>query len=414
LAALTDIPEYSSRIRYLKSIETAAEHSLTHAMGKKLFGTTVSISASRFEDYRKCPFMYFCRKGLKLYPPEKVELDKPSKGTALHYCLSEILKSNSKDAFIQLDRTQLNKQVKIHLNEYYDGEAVGGNYGKTERYKAAYRRLSDTLTDILVRLADEFKQCRFVPSEFEYKIGRDGSEKALELVTPNGINIRFEGSVDRIDVYENEGKTYVRVIDYKSGAKDFSFDDLLYGINMQMLLYLFAITDSGSNGKYRNAIPSGVLYMPAKDARAELGRDDNISDESKRMKAYNATYKMKGTVLCENGENDIVVNAMEKEHNGEYIPIKFKKDGDFDRSAKPVTLKELENLRKYSYRLMAETIDVMTDGHIEASPLRSGQNVPCSYCEYKSICGSYPPLSPRTYDDNTEDKIKEIMEGGDK
>lgn len=414
LAALNDIPEYSSRIKYLKSIETAAGHNLTPAMGKKLFGTTVTISASRFEDYRKCPFMYFCKKGLKLFPPEKIELDKPSKGTAIHYCLSEILGANDMDTFTKLTREQLNKQVKINLDFYYDGKAVGGDYGKTQRYKAAYKRLSDTLTDILVRLVDEFKQCKFVPSDFEYKIGRNGSEKALELTAPNGVKILFEGSVDRIDVYENEGTTYVRVIDYKSGTKDFSFNDLLYGINMQMLLYLFAITDRGSNGKYKDAIPSGVLYMPAKDALAELGRDDDADDESNRIKVYNSTYKMKGTVLCESGSgSDIVVNAMEERLNGEFIPIRFTKSDDFARGSKPITLKELDNLRKYSYTLMTETVEAMTNGHIEASPLQTEQNVPCSYCEYKSICGNYPPLSPRGYDDDAEEKIHAIMEGGD-
>lgn len=414
LAALNDIPEYSSRISYLKSVETEAVHGLTEKMGRKLFGTTVSLSASRFEDYRKCPFMYFCKKGLRLYPPEKVELDSPSKGTVIHYCLSEIVKSYCKDAFIKLDRDALRGDVQKHLDAYYNSGAVGGDYGKTKRYKAAYGRLTDTLTDILVRLVDEFRQCRFVPSEFEYKIGSNGSERALVLTTPNGITLEFEGSVDRIDVLDENGKTYVRVIDYKSGSKKFDFNDLVYGINMQMLLYLFAITDSGSNGRYRDSVPSGVLYMPAKDVYGELDRDADEGDEATRIKVYNNVYRMNGTVLCESGtDNDLVVNAMEKEHKGAYIPIKFTKSG-FDRSANPITLDELDKLRKYSYRLMKETVDAMTGGHIEADPLQQGDRLPCSYCDYKSICGNYPPALPRTYGEDTEEKINEIMGRGGK
>lgn len=413
-AALNEIPEYSSRIKYLKNVETASAHQLSSATGRKLFGTTVSLSASRFEDYRKCPFMYFCNKGLRIRKPEKIELDSPSRGTVIHYCLSEILGANDKDTFVNMSREQLCKQVEGCLDRYYKSEAVGGDYGKTGRYKAAYRRLADTLTDILVRLTDEFGQCDFVPSDFEYKIGRGGSERALELVTPNGITIRFEGSVDRIDVYENNGVTYVRVIDYKSGTKEFSFNDLLYGINMQMLLYLFAVTDTSSGGKYSGAVPSGVLYMPAKDTLAKLGRDDEVSDEKNRMKAYNETYKMKGTVLCENGADDIVVNAMEKgAAKGCYIPIRFKADRDFYVGSNPVTLKELDNLRKYSYTLMMETVDAMTDGHIEANPLQIGKRLPCSYCDYKSVCGNYPPANPRVYSEDTEKKIREIMEEGE-
>ncbi|MBR4097384.1 MAG: PD-(D/E)XK nuclease family protein [Oscillospiraceae bacterium] len=416
LAALDEIPEYSSRIRYLRSIEAASGHRLTSAMGRKLFGTTVSLSASRFEDYQKCPFMYYCKKGLRLYPPEKIELDKPSRGTAIHYCLSEILASNSKEDFIQLDRARLNKQVKFHLSQYYGTSAVGGDYGKTNRYKAAYSRLSDTLTDILVRLTDEFKQCKFTAREFEYKIGRNGKEKALTLTTPNGITLQFEGSVDRVDVFEFEGQMYVRVIDYKSGTKDFNFEELVYGMNMQMLLYLFAITDTNSSGAYKNAVPSGVLYMPAKDTLTLLGRSDDIEDESQRMKVFNSTYKMKGMVLCESGQaDDLVVRAMEEKAENNYIPIRFKRDGGYYDYSKPVTLDELDKLRKYSYELMKASVDEMTDGRIEANPLQMGQKLPCAYCDYKSVCDNYPPKQKRSYNKKyAEKEIDKIMGRGDK
>lgn len=37
------------------------------------------------------------------------------------------------------------------------------------------------------------------------------------------------------------GGKYFRVIDYKTGHKDFDYTDLLCGKGLQMLLYLFAI-----------------------------------------------------------------------------------------------------------------------------------------------------------------------------
>ncbi len=403
-AALNAIPEYASRIEYLKSVEQGAEHRLTKTTGRKLFGTEISMSASRFEDYRKCPFMYFCEKGLKIYPPEKVELDKPSKGNVIHYCLCEILGANSKDAFENLSREQLKKQVKFHLDEYYKSGTVGGDYGKTKRYKAAYRRLSDTLTDILARLTDEFRQSCFVPDEFEYKIGRDGKEKALKLVTPNGVTVYFEGTVDRVDVYKKDGRSYIRVIDYKSGAKDFRFEDLLYGINMQMLLYLFALTDAGSAGKYSGAVPSGVLYMPAKDVIPELDRNDDDM-----VKSYNSTFRMKGTVL----DDMDVIAAMEEKCEGTFIPIKFNKDGSYKSGSSYVTFEELENLRKYSYELMMGTADAITEGEIQASPLQDKDKLPCSYCKYKSVCGNYPPSNPRVYDADAKVRIERIKRGGD-
>lgn len=403
-AALNGITEYSERLSYLKDIENSAEHSLTSKTGHKLFGNVISMSASRFEDYRKCPFMYYCEKGLKIYPPEKVEMDSPSRGNAIHYCLCGILREKSKQEFTEMSRTELEKQIKKHLNEYYKSDAVGGDYGKTRRYKAAFSRLSDTLADILQRLSEEFRQSRFVPEGFEYTLRRDGDEAPLKLVTPNGITVYFEGTVDRIDVYRKDGTAYIRVIDYKSGVKDFRYEDLLYGVNMQMLLYLFALTDVSHKGRFAEAVPSGVLYMPAKDAAAGLGRSEG---EDAAQDVLTDTYKMKGAVLL----NDDVIAAMEEDCGGTFIPVKRSSTG-YHAASKLVTGAQFENLRRYSYKLLEETADSLVHGKIEAVPLMDGSGyLPCSYCDYRSICGNYPPSKVREYHENSKEMILDIMNG---
>ncbi len=404
-AALDEIPEYSERLAYLKAVENSVGHSLSAETGKKLFGSTVSMSASRFEDYRKCPFMYYCEKGLHIYPPEKIELDSPSRGNAIHYCLCGILREKSKQEFVNMSRAEITAQVKKHLDEYYKSDAVGGDYGKTRRYKAAFSRLSDTLTDILQRLSEELAQSGFVPEEFEYTLKRDGDEPPLKLVTPGGITVYFEGTVDRVDLYRKDGTAYIRVIDYKSGTKDFRYEDLLYGVNMQMLLYLFALTDLNHKGRFRDAVPSGVLYMPAKDAAAGLGRSD---DEAALNGVLNDTYKMKGAVLLD----DEVITAMEADCGGRFIPVKRSSSGYYAYS-KLITAEQLENLRRYSYKLLEETADNLVRGKIEAVPLMDGGGfLPCSYCDYRSICGNYPPSKVREYAPDSAEQIKEIMNGG--
>ena len=403
-AALDSIPEYSSRMKYLRDIENSAGHSLSPETGRRLFGKTVRLSASRFEDYSRCPFMYYCKKGLKLYTPQKIDMDKPSRGTAIHNCLCEILRSFGKDSFSAMSREEIYTEVKKNLDEYYRSSAVGGDYGKTRRYKAAFSRLSDTVTDILVRIAEEFRQNEFVPQGFEYTLSRDGDEEPLKLVTPSGITVYFDGMIDRIDVYESEGKKYIRVVDYKSGVKEFKFIDLLYGVNMQMLLYLFALTDVDHRGAYSGNIPAGVLYMPAKDAVPGLGR--NEGDEAVRG-VFRDTYKMKGIVLMD----DDVITAMEKDCGGEFIPVTKTRDG-YSRYSKLVTAKQLENLRKYSYALLGETAEKLHKGKIDAVPLMTGKNsLPCEYCDYRTVCGEYPPRRVRIYADNSKEIIENIMNG---
>lgn len=403
LAALKEIPQYADRIKYLRDIEFSAGHVLSPETGKRLFGRSVSLSASRFEDYQKCPFMYYCKKGLALYPPQKIELDRPSRGNAVHNCLCGILREFDKNTLAKMNRKDIEAAVKRHLKEYYESDAVGGDYGKTKRYKAAFSRLSDTISDIIERLAAEFAQNEFVPSNFEYTLRHsDGDEEPLKLVTPSGINVYFNGAVDRIDIFEKDGKKYIRIVDYKSGVKELKFSDLLYGVNMQMLLYLFALTDSSHRGAYSGNIPAGVLYMPARDAVPALDRN---SGDDERKKALKDTYRMSGLVLLD----DDVITAMEQDCDGEFIPVKKTASG-YSAYSKLIGKKELENLRKYSYELLTQTAEALHKGKIAADPLMDDKGgLPCAYCDYSSICGNYPPQRVRAYADNAEEQIREII-----
>ncbi|MCH5194561.1 MAG: PD-(D/E)XK nuclease family protein [Oscillospiraceae bacterium] len=399
---LEEIPEYAVRLDYLKRVAGSGSHGLMPGTGKKLFGDEIHFSASRFEDYNKCPFMYYCKKGLELYPIRKVDMDSPARGVAIHHCLCEILKGFNKDHFANMDRDAIRAEVQKQLDAYYKSGEVGGDYGKTRRYKAAFSRLTDTVTDVLVRLSEEFRQNDFVPDGFEYTLKKYGGDEApLELTTQNGVKVWFDGMIDRVDVFVKDGKSYVRVVDYKSGTKEFRFSDLVYGVNMQMLLYLFALTDHDRKGKYTDSIPAGVLYMPSKDAASYIDRD-GVQDSKKKD-----NYKMSGAVL----EDEDIITAMERDCGGKFIPVKRDKNGNYT-SSNLLNEKQFDNLRKYSYTLLEETAGKLHEGKIEAGPLKEDKRLSCEYCDYKTVCGNYPPGRQTIRQYNAKDsgaQIKEIM-----
>lgn len=101
--------------------------------------------------------------------------------------------------------------------------------------------MSITLTRLLRQLAAEFAQSEFEPVRYELPIRQGGEVAPLELMLENGVRVSVEGIVDRVDLMEKDGKKYVRVVDYKSGSKNFQLDDVYYGLNLQMLIYLFSI-----------------------------------------------------------------------------------------------------------------------------------------------------------------------------
>ena len=77
---------------------------------------------------------------------------------------------------------------------------------------------------------------------------------------------------------------YIRVIDYKTGNKKFVLDDILCGINIQMLLYLSAIAKNGNELFGDNIIPCGVLYVPSTSSYidSENKSSDDIVDEREK------------------------------------------------------------------------------------------------------------------------------------
>lgn len=394
--------EYSERLSYLDSLNFSYRHVLSNEAGRKLFGEKLYVSASRFEDYSICPFVYFCKKGLNIYPQRKAELGSIEQGNAVHFCLSDIMNKHNKESFLALDKSAMLSEIKKSLDSYYNSE-LGGDYGKTKRFKALFGNIAQTVAEVLVHLQEELAQSDFVPKDFEYSISPDGNQKPKKITTADGTEIYFIGSVDRIDTYTNGDKTYVRVIDYKSGAKTFSFDDLLYGVNMQMLLYLFTLTDG--KGKYGNSIPAGVLYMPARDADSSLSR---CPDSAEISELKNKNYKMSGIVL----ENDEVLEAMEKNVQGIYIPVKRTKEA-FAKYSKLITDKQLENLRKYSEELLKSMAVSLNGGNVNAVPLVKRGKSPCSYCDYNTVCGNYPNMSVRVYADNAKELIGDILDGKD-
>lgn len=393
---------YRGKLAVLDRIGFGSEFSISDkALAKKVFGEKMAVSPSRFEDYNNCPFMYFCKKGLKLYAPKKIEINAVEQGNMIHHCLCETMKSMDKTAFVSADREKLSELIIRLLNAYYE-EKMGGSFAKTARFHANLKALSDTILEVLLHLQKEFSQSEFVPEEFELKINGDSDVKPRKLVSKNGIEIYFTGTIDRVDTYANGGKTYVRVVDYKSGKKVFRLEDLLYGLNMQMLLYLFTVTESG--GKYSESLPAGVLYMPSHEPdKIELDRN---STKEEREIAKDKSFKMNGILL----ENRDVLNAMEKDLRGIYIPVAVKKDNGYTALSSLITEKQIANLKKYADKLLTEMADGLSEGKIPAKPLMKNKIGPCEYCDYSTICGR-ELSSFRCYEADAKAKILDIMDG---
>ena len=280
---------------------------------EQLLGKQLHMSASKLETYRLCPFQFFCGSALHLYARKKIQLDPVNQGNLIHYCLEQMLWNHTRDAFLALTPEELEKKLQYWVNQYWN-TALGGDFSKDPRSYAVYAEVQRQLLITLLHVQAELRQTRFYPHYLELPIQNHTAFPPLKALTEDGHSLQIEGIIDRVDTCELDGKTCVRIIDYKSGTKSFSFGNLRYGLDMQMLIYLFSLIYNQT--PLQNAKIGGVLYMPAGGVKTNQERGSAKSKQELEQDAY----RMSG-LLIDDAER---IRCMEPDGKGIYIPAKLK------------------------------------------------------------------------------------------
>ncbi len=374
--------DYKDRLTALKRALKKEDFSIEDKeISKKLFGMDMYMSASRVEVYHKCPFQYFCKYGLNAKPRKVAELDPMQKGTAIHYILENLIATYGSDGLCEMQKDQRDKCV-VDMLEAYFSEILVPDEDMGERFNYLYRQLGFVVCEVVDRLVAEFSVSEFVPVAFELSIDNDGEVPAYEISLADGGTLKLKGSIDRVDVMTQGEESVVRVVDYKSGGKKFDLNEVFSGLNMQMLIYLFAIWRSGFRD-YKNIKPAGILYMPVNAPYAKIDRDEG--QEAIAAQKHKAA-KMNGMVL----DDSRVIYAMDSRAEGELVPALIKKDGE--NSGTLISIKQMSLLMKRVEKILADMAVSLHEGEIPVRPAfaqltTSPYHDVCKYCDYKDVCG---------------------------
>lgn len=390
---LGGIPEEADRLERLRTGADPARLCVTsRARMRRLTGDSIRMSATQIENLVKCPFYGFCANGLKLLPREKKDLNAGIGGDFVHAAMESLFRKHpERDDFLAMTKQQLRQHAEDSAASFMQN-ALGGKEYKSERFMQQYARMTNRLVRLLVHTQDEMRQSAFVPDKCELVIGKlgeaDDGIAPYTLSLGGGMTLCLNGKVDRVDLTEQDGQRYLRVVDYKTGEKRFSLGDIYYGLNLQMLLYLFALEDDAA--EYADAKPAGVLYMPAGAPRSQE-RENMIPKED-----YIAQYfRMSGTVLLDRG----ILSKMEEKIAGVYIPAQLAEnapaEGDLmlTPDSQTFTPEQLARLRKYVEKLIRECVTDYANGLVSPRPMQKSDSRSdfyadaCSFCKYSSICG---------------------------
>lgn len=374
-------PRYGNALRGMERAAHAQRGRLSEQAVETLYGKSYRMSASRVEKVSACHFAYFMEYGLKAKERAPARFDALQIGTFLHYVLEHTTKqAMARGGFGALEKNELRKIIRAVIDNYVR-TALPQFHKRDKRFQYLFRRLENSVTAIVENVAEELQASDFTPVAFELEFGEKGGIPAITLES-GGASLTVGGKVDRVDGWLKDGKLYLRVVDYKSGKKAFDLSDVRYGLNIQMLLYLFALQRQGEawfGG--RELIPAGVLYLPARDVLINAPRD---IDETALRKAVDKELRRSGLVL----NQPDVLRAMEHSALEEprFLPLTLGRDGSITKGL--ATAEELGKLGKYVDALLQHILQELHGGNVDADPCGHGSDDnACTYCAFASACG---------------------------
>ncbi len=306
------------------------------------------LSQSKIQAFVLCPYRYFSTYSLKLRERKDSQPNYADDGTFLHYMFEHFLRASlGDDGKLKLPSPEDVEPLADRIIADYIGEVCPFPAESMDnRLLHIYSRLRRLALKMLHEILGEIRTGLFVPTHFEKGIGTrdEGSLPPVRLTLENGSSVLLSGKIDRVDIYESDEKLYFRVVDYKSGKHTFSLDEVRSGMDIQLILYLFAL-----KGAMPNSTPAGAQYL---FASTEKGVTE---------------IKRSGLLL-----DDEVVSAAA---NGEIENV-------YTKGLTKQTLEEMQELQKEMQDAVCSVAERILAGEAQKTPSEKA----CAFCPVRADC----------------------------
>lgn len=343
---------------------------LSRQAADSLYAERNQGSVSRLELFASCAYAHFLRYGLELMPRAEYTFEAVDFGSVYHGVL-ELFERSLKEDGISL-RTLTEEEMEQRLWDAFS--VLTKEYGETILYSSArnerrIRQMHRLLLRSVRTMQYQMQKGSFEPAYFEQKFRMKG---AFPLV----------GKIDRIDIRREDDEIYLKVMDYKSGRKQFSLDDVYYGLSMQLPVYMnAAVSFLQERYPQTTIIPAAMLYYRLQKPIIEI---EGTKAEEEIEVEIRKQMKPDGLLLGE----DCVLTMLDQGFttDSDVMRVGRKKDGSFKAASQVISQEDLGLLLSYTQKKAEQMMQQMAEGEIAVTPLKTGNHTSCDFCEYREVC----------------------------
>lgn len=358
-----------------------------------LYGRYLHASVSKLELYARCGFAYFLKYGLRLKEREMYQVDVRNVGVILHSVMEGLFKqvrdtrNNDWENFPEDERMLMVTELVNRAAEESAGDFFEDN-ARNAYMLQMIERMAQTSAGMLQK---HIRLGSMKPGMLEKTFDSAKDEVGSYLFElPNQIRMSINGKIDRVDVEEEDGTVYIKVIDYKSSTRKLSLEEVLNGEQLQLVTYS-AIAYEIEKMIYpdKNIQIAGLLYYSFDDPVIEIESSEidtdteqpEFSDQEKLDAERMEKMKLQGFV----NESPAVIQKMDHTCN-QSLPVKLDKNGDIKKSENVVSADQIRTIMELTRENIEELGSQIAEGKIAIEPYKNKSNTGCDYCEFKNIC----------------------------
>ncbi|GHU64770.1 hypothetical protein FACS189418_9230 [Clostridia bacterium] len=346
-------------------------------LAKVLYDINIPLSITRLERYASCAYAHFLQYGLKLEPRKEWEVQAADMGNLLHSALEFYFQTMKEKEYNWKSFTEQEKETLLQsCLDHALQDNILSDQVDDARNRYIVRSLKRILTRSIWALSEQIKKGLFVPKAFEvqFHLNFDLAEREVALA--------LQGRIDRVDTYEEDERTFLKVVDYKSGKMSFDLSDLYDGLELQLVVYLdAAIQKEQQEHSKQKVIPAAMFYYSLQDPLLETEEEVTLIEDI-RLK------KLMPNGLVNDDEKIISCLDGDLKKDSLVIPVsKSEKTGQFSSRSSLAAGKQFQDLITHVRLKIQDMGKEMFAGDVSLNPCQKGQKKACDFCPFSSICG---------------------------